>query len=206
MAVSSSSSHLGLLCFYSKQWDDPYMKIHKNGTAKAGGEVLGGFDWHGTTYATIRIVPSNNKKKNVSILILLPTLDYSASTQSNGTILTWKFIRMERRRRVVHHWEDRNGTARRTHRFVSYQTTTPTRMTVSSYPHPILDYSAFTLRNWMILTWKCIRRRLGTRAADHFGNRNGTARRARRFVSPFRIIPNNSNTNTNTNEKHKYKH
>ena len=28
MAVSSSSPHFGLLCFYSKELDDPYMKMH----------------------------------------------------------------------------------------------------------------------------------------------------------------------------------
>ena len=35
--ISSSSSHLGLLRFSSKQWDDPYMKMHENGIRKATG-------------------------------------------------------------------------------------------------------------------------------------------------------------------------
>ena len=45
------------------------MKIHKNGTAKAGGASLGGSKRYSTTYASIRIVPNNNTNKNDSILI-----------------------------------------------------------------------------------------------------------------------------------------
>ena len=50
--------------------------------------------------------------------------DCSAFPLCNGTILTWKCIRRERRRRAMHRLDDRNGTGGRTRRFVWYQSIT----------------------------------------------------------------------------------
>ena len=50
-------------------------------------------------------------------------MDCSAPSLWNGTILTWKCRRMQCWMRAAHRLGNRNGTAQRTCRFVSYQTT-----------------------------------------------------------------------------------
>ena len=52
----------GFLCFFSKELDNFYIKVHQKETVKAGDALLGGSERYGTTYASIRIIQKWKKE------------------------------------------------------------------------------------------------------------------------------------------------
>ena len=115
----------------------------------------------------------------------------------NGMILTWKFIRIERRRRSAHHFGNTNGTSRCIAPFRTWCLTRArrrNRMAVSlSSSHFGLLYFCF---KELDVPYMKMHQKGTTKAGD------ASARRSKRYGrahASFRMIPINNITNTNTN-------